>query len=71
MARGYNASDDTKVLIRRLANTARHGGDTTELRKVAAEARIRDYAKHVAAQAPPLSPDQIDNIVGVLRGAAR
>ncbi|OZC55813.1 hypothetical protein CH253_19835 [Rhodococcus sp. 06-156-3C] len=71
MTRGYNASDDTKVLIRRLANTARHGGDTTELRRVAAEARIRDYAKHVAAQAPPLSADAVERIAGVIRGAAR
>jgi hypothetical protein len=68
---GYNASTETKRMISMLANTARHGGDTTELRTVAATARIRDHAKYVAGQAPPLSNEQIDSIVGVIRGAAR
>ncbi|AWK73173.1 hypothetical protein CBI38_18025 [Rhodococcus oxybenzonivorans] len=44
--------------------------DTTPLRRDLAASRIQDVVEAILADAPPLTPEQVDRLAAILRGGA-
>lgn len=42
--------------------------DHTELRRDLAAAKLEDYVSRLIAEAPPLTPEQLDRVAVLLRG---
>lgn len=57
----------------RLGVAARRGNsdEITDAKRDHAAARIEQFVEKTVAAAPPLSPDQTDRIVTILRGGVR
>jgi hypothetical protein len=63
----------TRARARVAALTRHHPDDLsalTDARQTLAEAKLQDYIKRVVAQAPPLSPSQVDRLAQLLRTPA-
>jgi len=66
------ASPETLSKIGRRSAVIRHtpNADTTDLERDIAASQLVDYARHVVDTAPPLTDDQVNRVVALLRGGA-
>lgn len=61
---------ETRRAITKVARAcrARDRAAEQEARRELAEAKVRDAARRVVDTLPPLTPEQIDSVVAILRG---
>lgn len=67
------SQESLAVITGRLSAARRHhpDRDTTDLEREVVEARIAAYAEKVLADAPPLTPAQVDRLAAIFRGGGQ